>query len=100
MLSKSISRYHPFSASARDCALYVLYSEPGTHLKKTMWNFCERKEKVVADEICKFRLASFAKNIFKVVFFLWHMGPVLQSRNKPLYYATCTCFRLVTLLSP
>jgi len=34
MLLKSISRCHPFSASARDCALHVRHSKPGIHLKQ------------------------------------------------------------------
>lgn len=51
---KSISNHHPFSASARDRALHVLYSEPGTHLKKMTWNFCGRKEEALAGEKCKF----------------------------------------------
>lgn len=54
MWSKSISNHHPFSASARDRALCVLYSEPGTHLKKMTWNFCRRKEKALAGKNCKF----------------------------------------------
>lgn len=68
MLSKSISRRHPFSASARDCALDVLYSEPGTHLKKMTWNFCGRKEKkkAVAGEICKFHFLQAQLPLLKI----------------------------------